>query len=400
MKKIFSLSFGTAVYQVIAFFSYPIFALNYDIEVFAQFGQYSALLSVISVWSVGRFNQAILVDKSESDIIYSLIIGLILLILAAFTVTLYLTSFFTFSNLYFIPVSILAFGLFELASSTCIVKEKYRYVSVIFLTYGCLTLLLQYGFIGVFPYGLVIGKIIGDLILGIISVVMIVKYFISYKYYIKIDKNRLLRHFSLRKDYLVYGCPQGFLSSFARNLPMIVLPGYSTEVAGYFSLFYKLIAVPVDFLSKPIRQIVLNKKVSQRLLIKYYSTSFYIYPLMFVALFVMFYFDTISRIWLTSLIKDFDWVDYINIAFSLSIVLVQVLLSTPIKTLMINAGLQRKFLGIEFITCCVKVMFIYCALHFFDTYDGITIYILFVALIDNATIFFIKNNLAKKVFNE
>ncbi len=400
ISKIFSLSSGTAVYQLLVLLSFPYFALNYDISVFSEYGQYSAVLSIAAVWSVARLNQAILISKCQKDRAISLIAGSLFSILVAiisFVIVIILDLSY---NLRFVPLSIIAFALFELVTSLKIVHSKHSHVSVLFLLYGIFTLLLQYLFIDLRSDGLIEAKIIGDTLLLILSLFIILNFakensaaFCSIKF---ID---VFSHLIKNKDFLIYGCSQGFISSFSRNLPLLVLPEVNTTVAGYYSLFYKIIASPIDFLAKPIRQVVLSQEFNDQLLLTYQRLMLLIYPVSLI-LFIAYYFFTVVGLYaLVSWLENYQWYSYINIVFALTLIFSQVLLSTPIKTLMISAGLQSNLLSLELFSCIIKFSIILLTLYFFDAYTAVVMYIVAVAFVDNLFLILVSQKL-KRCFSD
>lgn len=400
ISKIFSLSSGTAIYQFLVLLSFPYFALNYDIKVFSEYGQYGAVLSIASVWSVARLNQAILISKSMKSRGLSVIVGTLFSILVAM-ISFFLIIVLELSyHLRFIPLSIIAFALFELVTSLKIVNNKHGHVSIIFLLYGSFTLLLQYLFINSRSDGLIEAKIIGDLFLLVLSLSIIFIFFKRNRPFFSSIKLIDVRcHFIENKDFLIYGCSQGFLSSFARNLPLLVLPEVNTTVAGYFSLFYKIIASPIDFLAKPIRQVVLSNEFNNKLLLGYQKLALLIYPIFLVFLLVYYVFTIVENYDLVDWLINYQWYGYINILFALALIFTQVLLSTPIKTLMISAKMQSDLLGFEFVSCTIKVFLILSLLYFFDAYKGVVIYLVMITFVDNLFIVLISQKL-KRCFTD
>lgn len=385
IKNIFSLSFGLAFYQVLAFISLPYFSLHYKIESFATYGLYGAVLSMLSVWSTARFNQVVLVVKTAPEVYKAVIVGICFCILFSILCFCILQMFSDSYYTKFLLLSLISLGTFEMFSSIVINENKHKYISFVFLVYGSITVTVQFSLIGYRENGVLEGKIIGDLILLLLCTFYIIRYLSKNRKYFELDINQYIDFFKKNSAYLLLGCPQGFLSSFARNLPLLILPSYDKNIAGYFAIFYKLIAAPIDFLAKPIRQLILNIEHSKITIEKLSRLSqyFYILAVFIAGATLLFYQIDLLDVFGGEEVQKTGWYPYSIFIPLLLIVLVQVLIYTPVKTLMINLSLQRELLFSEIIFSMFKLGSIILYFELLNPYTALILYLVSLVIVDN-----------------
>lgn len=273
-KDIATLVGGTGIAQALPIFIAPILTRIYTPDQFGILAFYMAVIAVVGVASTGRYEMAILLPKKNSGALnlssFSTMLALTvsvatLLILLLFgDKILNLFGFGSISVLYYtIPAGIFAFGLFQISTFLLNRIKKYNELATakIARSGGVSVGQLILGFAGFSTFGLVYGKLIGDLSSAIYA-----------RWLANKDasfRNSKLSWINMKAEAITYrempkfNAPHAVSNTLSNQLPNILLAGFfSPAIAGFYNLSYRICYAPVMLISSSVYQ-VYSRSVSE-----------------------------------------------------------------------------------------------------------------------------------------
>jgi len=265
---------GTGIAQALPVLISPILTRMYSPDEFGILAFYMAAIAIIGVASTGRYEMSILLPKKNIkaynlagfSVILSLAVSLVTF--AIFLISgdqiLDLFGFTSMSALYFtIPAGIFAFGLFQI--STFLLNRVQHYKGLasakIARSGGVSAAQVLFGFTGFSTFGLVFGKLLGDLCSAI------------YAQWLA-NRNRAFKDswyswIIMKAEALTYrempkiNAPHAVSTTLSNQLPNMLLAGFfNPAIAGFYNLSFRVCYAPVMLISGSVYQ-VYSRSVSE-----------------------------------------------------------------------------------------------------------------------------------------
>lgn len=273
-KDIATLVGGTGIAQALPIFISPILTRIYTPDQFGILAFYMAVIAIVGVASTGRYEMAILLPKKDSEAHnlagFSTILALavsfasfIIFVLLGDKI-LDLFGFGSMSVLYYaIPAGIFALGLFQISTFLLNRIKKYNELATakIARSGGVSVGQLIFGFAGFPTFGLVYGKLIGELGSALYARWLANKD-ASYR-------NSKLSWIVMKAEAITYrempkfNAPHAVSNTLSNQLPNILLAGFfSPAIAGFYNLSYRICYAPVMLISSSVYQIY-SRSVSE-----------------------------------------------------------------------------------------------------------------------------------------
>ncbi|WP_338449638.1 oligosaccharide flippase family protein [Niallia oryzisoli] len=318
-RNVLTLFTGTSMAQLIPIAISPILTRLYGPEEFGVFALYTAIVSILSVISTGRYELAIILPQKDSEAInisglaFFLNISISLCLLVVFLIgEEQFKSIFGLDELgvwiYFLPFSIMLLGAYQIIYYWLNRRKMYKYMSTNKVTQqvwiGGSNLSLGYTTNGV---GLIFGTIVGQLIsLGIIikKIAKLEKDIVK-----QVSKEEMIiqaKRYSNFPRYLTFAHTLNISSS---NLSTILFTNFFSSVSvGYFSLTQRILRMPLTLIGSSISDVFRQKAVEEiiakgnckNIYIKTFCSLFFLASVPFVLLYII-------SPWLFSFIFGEEW---------------------------------------------------------------------------------------------
>ena len=264
LKHYFSLLSGTVIAQLINFFAYPALTRMYTPHDFGVFGIFLATLAIIGNISCGRLDaviQAASFSNRFSVYVLSQIVNLSVSIISTVLLLFYAAFFDGIIDMtlaVMIGISIFLTGYCNASSIFLLKHEEYNLNSISIVLRTLLTALPQIGLFFLLPnaYGLAGGFCFGFLCQAIFLALSI-RRTVAWR----ASSVRKLRFVLQRyRRYPLFDIPSTLLSSLSMHaLNFFLLILYSTDVAGFYSMAFRLAALPATIFSNTLAQVYFQK---------------------------------------------------------------------------------------------------------------------------------------------
>jgi O-antigen/teichoic acid export membrane protein len=264
------LSFGTIGGRLMVFASMPIATRLYSPEDFKILAIYMAVVGILAVIACLRFDIAIPIAKSDQDAIRLLILSLF----SAFSISLLvagllwmlpngLINYLKLPKIqpYFwlVPVGILMSASYSAFQYWATRRRHFGIVARtrIFQAFIGVSSLLCLGFIGIAPFGLLLGNML-NMGAGCIS---LCKNFLSNeKYNLNvINIPGLLKTFIVYKRYFFFSVPEALVNIAGVQVSVLLISTYAGNEAAYLFLAMQVIMIPTVLIGSSISQVYLSR---------------------------------------------------------------------------------------------------------------------------------------------
>ena len=271
-KNILTLFKGSILSQFIPLLISPIITRLYSPREFGVLALFSSISVILGSIVNGRYEQALVLVKSEDEARHLTILSLLISCVISFVFLLiyilfkpFLLVFFNEPELgnwiYFIPLVILSIGVYNTLNYYELRKKNFISISKSEVyrsaSFASIQLTLPYLKSGIF--GLIIGKIISSLVAPF-YLWKISKFEVG-----KVNTSLLI---VLAKRYIDFPKFTNFsilLNNMSINAINLLIPIlYSTTLLGLYSLMYKVLAAPFAFIGNSINQVFLEDAVRQK----------------------------------------------------------------------------------------------------------------------------------------
>lgn len=261
-----TLIIGTTIGQAIPIAISPILTRIYTPEDFGVFAVFLAITAIFSSIANARYELAIILPKKDEDAINVFAIGLFITILLSlfllFFIIIFNDSIVSFLGneeigiwLYFVPVSVLFIGLFNLLNYFNTRKKNYKDIANTNIIKGVIFATIQLT-VGIVKNGAT-GLISGQILSLIFANTKLLKNIFKEENIIKnINKLKML---ALGKKYInfpKYTMPEAFTFAISRQLINILISAlYSIVTLGFYSLSQRVVGLPLTIISNSVRQV-------------------------------------------------------------------------------------------------------------------------------------------------
>lgn len=259
---------GTLISQIIAFSSIPIITRLYSPTEYSNYSIFIAIISIVGLPSCLKYDQAIVIPKSESEanslfflslvssIIICLIFTIVILLAGSNTQNIFESND---SLIYFIPLGIFLVSFLQLLQAYSNRHMNYSWISgtkilnSVTLSGTQLTSKFLMGL-----NGLVAGKLIADT-LSIISFCKL--HFQKLKDSISTQSPKYLLNVAKKySNFAFFQTPTVLLNSISQNLPIFALAlFFSAEIAGFYALTVRALLTPSSLISVSTREVYYKK---------------------------------------------------------------------------------------------------------------------------------------------
>jgi lipopolysaccharide exporter len=268
IEDVFKLASGTVISQVLIILSAPVLTRIYSPDAFGLFALFISITGIVSIVSCLRYDFSILLPESDEMAVNLLVLSLFINI-GICIITIPIIWFFGESivsllhipefgpYLWLVPFTVFFSGAYFALSYWNVRTKYYNQIMIAKITNSTTTTLTQIG-IGISGFvnsGLIVGSFLGSLTSFIVIGVDTWRNFHSF-----------LRE-NVRKDAIIAGLKRYYkfpvidtwstlLNTLSWQLPMFILAWFfSLSIVGFFSLGFRLLQVPMNFLGSSISQV-------------------------------------------------------------------------------------------------------------------------------------------------
>lgn len=262
IKSTLMVSGGTAIAQLIAFFSNPIITRIYSPEEYGILTIYASLIALVAGSQSLRYELAIPISGNDKKAINA--VALSMFILIVFTLLITLIFIFFSDNIlvpmsaeilqkykYLVPVGIFLLGTYEILYSWNLRKKEFKIITTNKISQSLNSAIVKIvlGIINIGPIGLIIGNIIGQSA-GIIT---LSKSILREKLFSYINLKDIL---GVSKKYITfpkYSFPSNIISKIADQIPVLFLASlFGGMTVGYFGLAKIVVSLPSSLIGKAV----------------------------------------------------------------------------------------------------------------------------------------------------
>jgi len=262
---------GTTIAQAIPLLISPLLTRLYTPENFGVLAIYMSLLAIVTVFSTGRYELAIVLPKRKIDAIHLVILSLYITIFVSF-LTLLLAYLFgeniaTLVNnqeiifwLFWIPISILSVGIFQSLNYWCTRNKNFKTIAqakiIQSIIYALVTIAVGFGGFG--ASGLILGLIFSQVAMAL--------YLLKdslLKVILGIRTVNITKIFHLAKKYKkmpLLNLPNAFVDNIRLSgINILIGNFYTNAMLGQFSLAWRMVQAPFAILGGSISQVFFQK---------------------------------------------------------------------------------------------------------------------------------------------
>ena len=275
VKNLATLISGTAIAQLIAIGIQPVIRRMYTPDDFGAFAVYISIVGIVAVISSLRYEQAIILPKSDDSaknlVVLSIFLTIVISLLTFITISLFSKTIINLLRfpieykhwLYLLPVSIILLGSYQSMNFWLIRKKTFRASSINKVARRSSEATAQSLFgVAKKPFGLVIGDILGNLANIISGVLQLKKNDFSFN---NVSKKGILKQVKIYNEFPKFNLIPVLLNALSLSLPVILINKYfAQEITGYFDLSRQILIVPIALIAKSYSQVLFQKITEMR----------------------------------------------------------------------------------------------------------------------------------------
>ncbi len=266
-RNLFTLVFGNSISAFLPILISPILTRLFTENDFGELTLFISVIIIITSFSTGRYHMGILEAENESDssklAILSILISLLIGSVTALLIWLLKSSHISLQiiddlgwAIYLLPATIVFISIFQVTQSVLNRAKDYSAISTVKIVKsgGISIIQLVTGLVSFTPYGLVIGKALGELIGSFYSIIDVLrKSFVQIK---DLSVNQLLHVGRKYKKYIAANSPHSLITAISGNVtPLILAVYFSSEIVGYYGLSIRVSVLPVMLISHAFFQL-------------------------------------------------------------------------------------------------------------------------------------------------
>ena len=393
LLQIITLMSGTLMAQVIMLAFIPLLTRLYTPSEFGLYSLFFALSSMLGMVSSLKYEQAIMLPKSNKDaqalVFLSIIITIIMVIVLSFGLFIFYDFFLDYFNglnylVWLLPFSILIIGLIQIFNTYATREQFYKKMATVKMIESVTTVSTQ----GVSRYffaldGLIIGKLLSNLFsLHQLLSFHIKKQTLQLKYF---TKRRVKANMKRHENFPKYQSSSALLNSFSQNVPVLLFTSlFSPAVAGLYTLTYRVMQAPILLIANSTRSVFYQKASKmyangEDITNLHIKTTVGLIKIFMIPLFVVLFFG--EEIF--SFIFGQEWAES-GIIAQITIIWFMFAFITPPTSMMYNIlNLQKQLLQLQIITLILRVLAIYMGFYFFKSYMVSVLLFTIVSVIHN-----------------
>lgn len=282
IKHTSTLVSGTALAQLIPILIQPVLRRYYAADLFGTYAVYMSLIGILYGIASLRYEQAIVLPKSDKDAMnimgLSQIINIIFSSLLFVTILCFHSTVAVFFNipvkyivfLWVVPIGVLLFNLHQTINLWLIRKKSFLSVSVTKIarrgSEGLFQLIFRYLKIS---NGLILGDLIGHIANNIYGVYQAFKKGFRLSYVKLSEIKKVAKTYS---DYPKYNAFTTLLNASSLLLPVLIINKYyGAENAGYYDLARLILLTPIVLLATSISNVMLQRIAEKKRLKQFFA---------------------------------------------------------------------------------------------------------------------------------
>lgn len=393
LLQIITLMSGTLMAQAIMLAFIPLLTRLYTPSEFGLYSLFFALSSMLGMVSSLKYEQAIMLPKSNRDaqalVFLSIFITIITVIVLSFGLFIFYDFFLDYFDglnylVWLLPPSILIIGLIQIFNTYATRKQFYKKMATVKMMESVTTVSTQ----GISRYffaldGLIIGKLLSNLfslyqLLGF----HLKKQTLQLKYF---SKRRVRANMKRHENFPKYQSSSAFLNSFSQNIPILLFSSlFSPAVAGLYTLTYRVMQAPILLVANSTRSVFYQKASKmyangEDITSLHFKTTIGLIKIFMVPLFVVLFFGEEIFIFMFGQ----EWAESGVIA-QITIVWFMFAFITPPTSMMYNIlNLQKELLQLQIIILIFRVLAIYMGFYFFQSYMVSVLLFTLVSVVHN-----------------
>lgn len=263
-KNFLVLFTGNSIGQLIPLLAAPVISRIYSPNEMATFSNFFAIISVLGIISVGRFDLAIPIvhrKKEAQNLVFSGSVFLVFIILLSLLIPLFSKQVIEFYNdpaleglLYFIPFGILCFGIMLLLNGWLLRLKKYGLISMNKITQAFVNngSTVFFGKMNFESLGLAFGWISSQVV-----AILLLLFRINLKASRKFSKKIFIVTVKKFKDFPMINSLHAFMDVFATQFLLfwIITYFYGKWELGMYAMMFKYIRGPISLITSSISQV-------------------------------------------------------------------------------------------------------------------------------------------------
>ena len=274
-RNVLTLMTGTSIAQVIPIAASPILTRIYTPDDFGIFALFMSIVSIVSVFTTGRYELAIMLPKKDEEAIQILVLSCIITFGISFLTLLIVLLFNTqITNLlgnpeisfwlYLIPISVVLSGIFKSLNYWFNRKKNYKKLAgnKVLQSGSNSFFNLGLGFTGFGASGLIFGSIIGQALAT--SSLLTGIYRMSKKMFEEISKIKILAVARRYIEFPKYDVLATLANVSSNQLTHVFFNTiFNATTAGYFYFTQRIMGLPISFIAASIGD-VFREEASRR----------------------------------------------------------------------------------------------------------------------------------------
>ncbi len=286
IRHFMALFSSSIIGQGLALLLAPVLSRLFVPDDFGLAALYLSILSILSVFSTAKYEQAIMLPREENAAIHLFRLVLRLTILFSIVLMLPLSLFrVSIANmlgnpsiatwLYFIPLSLILHGSFQASLFYSNRTKRFSRMAKSTLLQQGLTsgTKVATGFLKIPFNGLIAGQIIGQFLATCFLYVHTLRQMLKQK--IRTTTKDLIIQAKTYSQYPRYNMLLSVTNNLSGSLPIFLFTwGFSAEIAGLYAFGYIFVFRPVSLFSQSTQQVLSQKMIEQ------YHQGIYIYPVL------------------------------------------------------------------------------------------------------------------------
>jgi lipopolysaccharide exporter len=268
IEDVFKLASGTVISQVLIILSAPILTRIYSPDAFGLFALFISITGIVSIVSCLRYDFSILLPESDEVainlLVLSLCINIGICIIAipviwffgeSIVSILHIPEFLPY--LWLVPFTVFFSGAYLALNYWNVRTKYYNQIMIAKITNSTSTTITQIG-IGIYGFvnsGLIVGSFLGSVTSFFVIGVNTWRHFHSFVR-AKVRKKAIVAGLKRYYKFPVIDTWSTLLNTLSWQLPMFILAWFfSLSIVGFFSLGFRLLQVPMNFLGSSISQV-------------------------------------------------------------------------------------------------------------------------------------------------
>jgi len=302
--QIMTLMSGTLIAQVVMLISIPILTRLYTPTEFGLYSTFLAIVTIIGSVSSLKYDQAIMLPKSNRDaealLFLSTILTVAITLLSILGIFLFYDSILAYFNgstfvVALVPIGIFLIGMVQIFNAYSSRNQFYKTLSGVRVLNSFSIVSIQ----GFSRYimsldGLIVGRLFADFI----SLFVLIRFHLKRQtfYLSRLSKRRIKINAKRHDDFPKYQSFTVFFSALSQNIPILFLGSFfSPEIAGFYALTIRVLYAPIGLIGKSTKEVYYQKASrmfaeGENFFNLYVKTTFGLFKLFIIPFFIIIFF--------------------------------------------------------------------------------------------------------------